>query len=43
VNGVLNLQGQDRLVLMLDPDELFSGTERRLVAAFQAAAAQAET
>jgi purine-binding chemotaxis protein CheW len=42
VNGVLNLEKDQRLILMLDPDELLSRAERGLLAAFQARVEQAE-
>ena len=43
VRGVLNLEADHRLVLMLDPDELLSRAERGLLAAFQADTSRAGT
>ena len=43
VNGVINLEKDQRMILMLDPDELLSRAERGLLAAFQARVEQAET
>ena len=39
VTGVLNLEGQGRMILLLDPAELLTRTERRLLAAFAGAEA----
>jgi purine-binding chemotaxis protein CheW len=36
VNGVINLEAQGRIVLLLDPDELLSRSERGLLDSFQA-------
>lgn len=39
VHGVINLEQAGRLILLLDPSELLSGTERGLLDAFQSEAA----
>ncbi len=39
VSGVINLAAQGRMVLLLDPSELLSRTERGLLDAFDAGAA----
>jgi purine-binding chemotaxis protein CheW len=41
VHGVLNLEGAGRIVLLLDPAELLTRTERGLLDAFEALAARA--
>jgi purine-binding chemotaxis protein CheW len=38
VHGVLNLEARGRMVLLLDPEELLSRTERKLLDAFEGAA-----
>ena len=38
VNGVINLEGEGRIILLLDPAELLSRTERGLLDAFEAGA-----
>ena len=42
VHGVINLESAGRMVLLLDPAELLTRTERRLLDAFQATAAKDE-
>lgn len=43
IHGIINLDKASRMVLLLDPAELLSRTERRLLDAFDAATAQASS